>query len=192
MAKTMLSYCPNLIPIKCKKKNNFVRLKTKKMKKGLILTIIFIVAVIATQSQTVKVYDEKADPAADIKTAVELAKQENKHVMIFIGGNWCPWCLKLNKFIHEDAEIKAALYNNYQVVKMNYSKENTNLPTLSKLDFPQRFGFPVIVILDGKGNRIHTQNSAYLEFEKSYDKKKLVDFFGDWTVGKLDPANYTK
>lgn len=121
-----------------------------------------------------------------------MAKQENKHVMIFIGGNWCPWCLKLNKFINEDAEIKAALYDHYEVVKMNYDKEHTNMPTLTKLDFPQRFGFPVIVILDQNGDRIHTQNSAYLEKDKSYDKKKLSGFFKDWTVGKLDPANYNK
>lgn len=162
------------------------------MKKQIFLSILFVVCLMIAQAQTVKVYDENADAAADIKNAVEMAKQENKHVMIFIGGNWCPWCLKLNKFINEDAEIKAALYDNYKVVKMNYSKENKNLNLLSKLDFPQRLGFPVIVILDQEGNRIHTQNSAYLEFEKFYDKKKLTGFFGDWTVKKLDPANYSK
>ncbi len=162
------------------------------MKKQILLTLVFSMAMFMTQAQTEKVYDETADAAADIKKAVEMAKQENKHVMIFIGGNWCPWCLKLNKFINEDAEIKTALYDKYEVVKMNYSKEYKNLPTLEKLDFPQRFGFPVIVILDKDGNRIHTQNSAYLELEKSYDKKKLKDFFGDWTVEKLDPANYKK
>lgn len=162
------------------------------MKKQLFLTLVLTLSLVLVQAQKVKVYDETADAVADIEKAVEMAKKESKHVMIFIGGNWCPWCLKLNKFINEDAEIKAALYDNYKVVKMNYSKENKNLPTLSKLDFPQRFGFPVIVVLDQDGNRIHTQNSAYLEFEKSYDKKKLMGFFGDWTVGKLDPANYKK
>ncbi len=160
------------------------------MKKQIFVTLLFVIAVMITQAQKVKVYDEEADAAADIKTAIETAKKENKHVMIFIGGNWCPWCLKLNKFINEDAEVKAALYDNYTVVKMNYSKENKNLPMLTKLDFPQRFGFPVIVVLDINGKRIHTQNSAYLEFEKSYDRKKLMGFFGDWTVEKLDPANY--
>lgn len=125
------------------------------MNKQFLLTLIFALTFILVQAQT-KVYDENADAADDIKKAVEMAKQGNKHVMIFIGGNWCPWCLKLNKFINEDAEIKAALYDNYEVVKMNYDKEHTNMPTLTKLDFPQRFGFPVIVILDQNGDRIHT------------------------------------
>ena len=61
---------------------------------------------------------------------------------------------------------------------------------LEKLDFPHRFGFPVLVILDHEGNRIHTQNSVYLEEDKGYSKKKLIGFFKDWTVGKVDPGNY--
>ncbi|MBU1011880.1 MAG: thioredoxin family protein [Bacteroidetes bacterium] len=162
------------------------------MKKQIILTLVFAMTLLFAQAQTEKVYDENADAAADIKKAVEMAKQKNKHVLIVIGGNWCPWCLRLNKFINEDAEIKAALYDNYEVVKVNYDKEHTNMPVLSKLEFPQRLGFPVIVILDQDGQRIHTQNSAYLELEKSYDKKKLIGFFNDWTVTKLDASNYIK
>jgi thioredoxin-related protein len=161
------------------------------MKKQFLLALLFTVCAVMTIAQTTtKVYDENADAETDIKNAVEMAMQENKNVMIFIGGNWCPWCLKLNKFINEDAELKAALHDNYKVVKMNYDKKNKNLPMLAKLDFPQRFGFPVIVILDQGGKRIHTQNSVYLEKEKSYDKKALIGFFGDWTVEKLNPANY--
>ena len=161
------------------------------MKKQFLLALLFVVfAVMGVAQSTPKVYDENADADADIQKAVEMAKLENKNVMIFIGGNWCPWCLKLNKFIHEDAELKAALYDNYKVVKMNYDKKNKNLPMLAKLDFPQRFGFPVIVILDQEGKRIHTQNSVYLEKEKSYDNKALIGFFGDWTVKKLNPSSY--
>ena len=160
------------------------------MKKQYFLTLFFSACLMVLQAQTTKVYDENADAAADIKNAVELAKQENKQVMVFIGGNWCPWCLILNKFINEDAEVKSMLYDNYKVVKLDHSKGNKNLPILERFDFPQRFGFPVIVILDQDGKRIHTQNSAYLELDKSYDKKKLMGFFRDWTVEKLDPANY--
>jgi hypothetical protein len=47
----------------------------------------------------------------------------------------------------------------------------------SKLGYPQRFGYPVFVILNGDGERIHTQNSEYLENGKgSYDKNKVQSF----------------
>ena len=61
---------------------------------------------------------------------------------------------------------------------------------LARLNFPQRFGFPVFVILDGKGNRIHTQNSAFLEKGESYDRDHVLRFFKNWSPAALNPANY--
>jgi len=76
------------------------------------------------------------------------------------------------------------------VVKVNYSPESKNEELLAKLDFPQRFGFPVFVILDAKGDRIHTQNTAFLEEDGSYSKKKVMQFFKQWSPAALDPDNY--
>lgn len=79
---------------------------------------------------------------------------------------------------------------NYVFQLMNYSKENKNLDVLATLDYPQRFGFPVIVILDAEGKRIHTQNTAYLEKEKSYDEKIMIEFLNAWAPAAVDPKNY--
>jgi thioredoxin-related protein len=164
------------------------------MKKLLTIAaiLLFTASSLFAQKAKEQVYDENADPVKDIKKAVELAQKENKHVMLVIGGNWCSWCMKLNKLIKSDEEIKSALYDNYQVVKVNYSKGHIPTELLEKLQFPQRLGFPVIVILDQDGKRIHTQSSGYLEEDKGYSKKKLTGFFKDWTVAKLDPASYKK
>lgn len=61
---------------------------------------------------------------------------------------------------------------------------------MASLGFPQRFGFPVFVILDNKGNRIHTQNSAFLEKDDGYDRERVLRFFQNWSPGALDPENY--
>ncbi len=158
----------------------------------LLISAVLITSLAFSQVQKPQVYDEQADAANDIEKAVQLAKANNKHVFVFIGGNWCPWCVRLDKFIHSDDEIKAALYNHYEVVKVSYDKKNVNFDLMEKLGFPQRFGFPVFVILDQEGNRLHTQNSVYVEKDKSYDKKKLIGLFNDWTVKKLDPESYKK
>lgn len=81
---------------------------------------------------------------------------------------------------------------NYVFQLVNYSKENKNLDVLTALGYPQRFGFPVIVILDGDGNLIHTQNSAYLEKDKSYDEKIMLEFLKNWSPAALDPNSYVK
>jgi hypothetical protein len=79
---------------------------------------------------------------------------------------------------------------NYITIKVNYSKENRNFEALKKLDYPQRFGFPVFVILDADGKRIHTQSSAYLEEGEGYSKKKILDFLTQWSPEALNPNRY--
>jgi thioredoxin-related protein len=136
------------------------------------------------------IYNPAADAKTDIAAAEKLAAKENKHVLLQIGGNWCIWCKRFYKFTEDDAGLKAALNNNYVVYHLNYSKENKNLPVLKALGYPQRFGFPVLVVLDAKGNRLHTQNSGLLESADSYDKKKVQDFLKQWSPAALLPSNY--
>ena len=47
-------------------------------------------------------------------------------------------------------KLKTVVEENFEVVKVNYDPKNKNEDLLAKLEFPQRFGFPVFVILDGK------------------------------------------
>lgn len=52
---------------------------------------------------------------------------------------------------------------------------------LERLNNPERFGFPVLVVLDGKGNVIHTQDSSLLEEGNGYNRDKVIRFFSNWT-----------
>lgn len=139
---------------------------------------------------TGKLYHPDANADADIQTAIHQAKLEGKHVFIQAGGNWCIWCLRFNRFVTGDPQLDSLLKVNYVVYHLNYSKENKNNSILRKYGFPQRFGFPVFIILDSDGNHIHTQKSSYLEEASSYNKKMVLEFLGDWTPAKLNPANY--
>jgi thioredoxin-related protein len=160
------------------------------MKNKIILILILVLAASGIKAQKVNLYNPDAKAANDIAAAVTKAKAEGKHVFLQIGGNWCPWCVNFHNFVDADPELKKYVDDNFVVVKVNYSPENKNLDLLAKLGYPQRFGFPVFVILDRKGTRIHTQNSAYLEEDKSYSKEKVLQFFKHWSPASLDPANY--
>jgi thioredoxin-related protein len=139
---------------------------------------------------TTKLYNPKANAKEEISVAVAKAKKQGKHVLIQAGGNWCSWCLLFNKFTTEDAQIDSTIKANYIVYHLNYSPENINKEIFQKYGFAQRFGFPVFIVLDGDGNRIHTQNSAYLEEGKGYNKRKVLEFFNQWSPESLDPSNY--
>jgi thioredoxin-related protein len=145
---------------------------------------IFSAFSLLAQTEGVNIYNPDADAKADIAAAVKQAKADNKHVMLQIGGNWCPWCVKLHNFIATDSQIDSLLKADYVVVMVNVDKEKDkrNYDLLASYDNPQRFGFPVLVVLNQEGERIHTQDSWYLEQEKSYDKEKLMQFYRMWNV----------
>ncbi|MEY1640056.1 thioredoxin family protein [Tenuifilum osseticum] len=153
------------------------------MKRLLLLNLLILLGLMAYAQ--VNIYNPNADAKAEIAAAINKAKQENKHVFIQIGGNWCPWCVKLHNFMNADSTISEILTKNYVVVKVNYSKENKNLDVLEKLEKPQRFGFPVLVILNSNGNRIHTQDSGLLESGDGYDRRKVLNFLKNWTPEAL-------
>ncbi len=75
-------------------------------------------------------------------------------------------------------------------VLVNWSTENKNPKAMAYLGYPQRFGFPVFVVLDENGKILHIQNSAYLEEGKGYDKKKVLQFINGWTPKAIDPITY--
>lgn len=153
----------------------------------LILSFLFLTSFnMLGQNEEVKVYDPQADAAADVKNAINKAAKENKNVLVMLGGNWCPWCIKLNKYIHADAEIDSLVNADYVWIKVNYSKENKNTELLKEWGNPQRFGFPVLLILDKNGNRLHTQDSGLLEEDKTYDRKKLTGFLRNWNVSAVN------
>ena len=143
-----------------------------------------------SQTAENKLYDPTANAQNDIESAVRKAKQENKHVLLQIGGNWCKWCIEFNRFCKADAQIDSLLKVDFVVYHLNYSKENKNEKMLEQYGFPQRFGFPVFVILDEKGNRIHTQNSSYLEDHDSYSKVKIMEFLKQWNRAAIAAKTY--
>jgi hypothetical protein len=75
------------------------------------------------------------------------------------------------------------------VYHLNYSNENKNLGYLAKLGYPQRFGFPCLVVLDASGKRLHTQDSALLEKGNGYDFDKVKNFFINWSPGAVEGKN---
>jgi len=143
-----------------------------------------------TNDDNKKLYNPEDDAKVEISKAVKKAKEEGKYVLLQIGGNWCGWCKAFDKKVSSNDTLKASIDKNFVVYHLNYNKENKNEAVLASLDFPQRFGFPVFVILDEKGNRIHTQNSVYLEEGKGHSAKKILKFFNHWSPTALDPNQY--
>ena len=158
------------------------------MKKPIWILLFVLFSLLANAGDSL--YHPLENAAKEIKNSIKKAKLEKKHVLIQAGGNWCSWCIEFNRFTTKDNQMDSAIKTDYIVYHLNYSLQNKNYEIFKKYDFAFRFGFPVFIILDGDGKLLHTQNSAYLEEGKSYNKDKVLEFLGQWKPAFFDEKNY--
>ncbi|RYD88952.1 MAG: thioredoxin family protein [Sphingobacteriales bacterium] len=155
-----------------------------------LFALLMCCSLSASANDSTRLYNPAANARKDVAAALQRAKAEKKQVLIQVGGNWCIWCYRFNAFTHADTAINALLRDNYVVYHLNYSKENKNLDYLAELGYPQRFGFPVMIVLDADGHRLHTQDSGLLEKGNGYDHDKVYAFLHGWARPALDPLLY--
>lgn len=150
----------------------------------LLFCLCLLFSMRAHAADSTKLYDPKADAATDVARLVQQAKAENKRVLLQIGGNWCVMCYRLNAFIQMDGVLKKLVADNYLVYHLNYSPENKNTAYLKTIGSPQQFGFPVLVVLDSGGKRLHTQDSGALQKGNGYSFEKVQAFLEQWRIGR--------
>lgn len=167
------------------------------MKKAALAFVFALTASLAAaQTAPKKVYNENIDQMAQIDSALAVAKQSpsGKFVVCQVGGNWCPWCLRFADFISRDSDIAKVVADNYVYIHVNYSRGGKTSPQqaktaalmLKRLGRPERFGFPVLVVLGHDGNVLHIQDSSFLEKGEGYDKEKVLRFFNAWTPSAVN------
>lgn len=161
------------------------------MKKIMIMALCMVTYICHAQTEENKLYHPDADAEKDIAAAIKKARTEKKYVLVMGGGNWCSWCIEFERFCKADPKIDSVINSAFVWYHLNYSKENKNEKEYARYGYPQRFGFPVFIILNEKGERIHTQNSEYLEDgKKSYDRRKVQAFLEMWSPNALNPKMY--
>ena len=121
---------------------------------------------------TKDLFDSKRDAEKDISHAIELASKENKRILLHVGGNWCPWCKKLDNLFTNDHDISRLLKEEYIVVNVNFSSDNPNKLVLSK--YPRVTGYPHLFILDKTGKLLRSQSTEELEDIGKYDNRKVL------------------
>ena len=156
-----------------------------------ILSIIILALALFTtaanaqeQAPLKKVYNEQINPLEQIDQALTQAQTEGKFVICQVGGNWCPWCLRFADFITNDSTINSVIEQNFVYIHVNYHPRKAtewSAAMMKRLNNPERFGFPVFVVLDEQGRVLHIQDSSFLEEGKGYNKEKVLRFFQNWT-----------
>ncbi len=124
-------------------------------------------------------FDPQRDAAGDLTEAMSQAKAQNKRIMMDVGGEWCVWCLRMDKFMQGNAQIRDTVAADYVWVKVNYSDENKNADFLAQ--YPKIKGYPHLFVLDADGKLLQSENTGELEQEKSYNAERFLDFLQKWS-----------
>lgn len=144
----------------------------------------------ALQAASPGPYEPQADAAAQLRAAADQARAGQERILAVVGGNWCGWCRALDRLMHENAAIRDELAEHWVVVHINYSKENKNLPTMERLDRPDKLGFPALVVLTPGLDVVHLQESGVLEDKQAggpaHDPAKVLDFLRKWESAPPD------
>ncbi len=100
--------------------------------KCLIIFFSYVVSVSAQPKEPVRVYHPESNALQEIDSAIIRAERTGRRVFIQVGGNWCISCVRFHYFILRNDSLRQLLTDNFEVVHLNYSPENYNLPILKR------------------------------------------------------------
>ena len=125
-----------------------------------------------------KIFDPTRDAVKDLRAAEQQAQAEHKNILMDVGGNWCRWCILVDRTLSQDPELHALLEKNYVVLRVNFSKENENTSFLSR--YPAATGYPAWYVLSAGGKLLKAEDTSELESNHKlgagYNKDALRTF----------------
>lgn len=123
-------------------------------------------------------YDEAADPAHDTDAALAAARADGKLVLLVLGGNWCPWCRRLEHTFRFDSDVAAALASGFHVVHVDTGarKSGKNADVNERYGNPMQYGLPVLVVLAADGSVRKVQETGALEEGDHHSPARILAF----------------
>ena len=123
-------------------------------------------------------YDETADGDKQIADALLVAAQQEKHVLLQFGANWCVPCRQLHDLFDENRAIHQTIASNFVVVLIDSNSRNDHL--IDKFHARMNFGLPFLIVLDANGKYLTIKNSEELQRGTNYAPDKVLSFLRDW------------
>jgi thiol-disulfide isomerase/thioredoxin len=127
-------------------------------------------------------YDEQADARQAIATALQHASEDQKHILLDFGANWCPDCVALERMMEQEP-LHSFLEENYHVVPVDVGEWDTNLAIAAEYGNPIEAGIPALVILDPAGQVLTTTSDGSMATASSTTPDEILSFLQQWAPG---------
>jgi len=118
------------------------------------------------------IYDTKADGGKQIEEALDVAKRDNKRVLLQFGANWCVWCHRLHKMLADNKDLAKTITNEYVFVLIDVDTidgKMHNEAINEKYGNPRKQGLPAWVVLDADGKKLAAIDTEPFELGDTYD-----------------------
>jgi protein disulfide-isomerase len=120
-------------------------------------------------------YDEKADGASDVRSALLRARGSDKDVLLVFGANWCPDCRELDKALH--GKSSQQIDAKFIVVKIDVGQFDKNIALEKSYGNPIKKGIPAAVILTADDKIIYSTKGGELADARKMGEQGIYDFF---------------
>lgn len=127
-------------------------------------------------------YDETADAYKDIANAIKLADESERHILLTMGGNWCPDCRTLGEYFTRK-DIKDWLDERFIVVPVDVGEWDKNLDIAERYGNPISEGIPALVVLNTNEEIIFATLAGELATARSLSGEDLIE----WLKVKIEP-----
>ncbi len=131
-------------------------------------------------------FDPMKNPNDDLQAAMASAAKQNKRIVLDVGGEWCGWCIHMDKFLAANADLNKLRDDNFVWVKVNMSEENENKEFLAA--YPEIKGYPHLFVLEKDGTLLKSKDTSELEDGKTYNLQKFTDFLKEYAPAKTSAA----
>ncbi len=128
-------------------------------------------------------FDPARDPKADLKAAIETASKSGKRIILDLGGEWCGWCVYMDKFFFKNPALAKLRDDNFVWVKVNVDEKNQNKAFLKA--YPEASGYPHLYVLSRTGKLLRSQDTSPLEKGEGYNLVKFTRFLKSWSPKKM-------
>lgn len=123
-------------------------------------------------------FDPEREPVADVRAAFERAVLDQKNVLLELGGDWCIWCHRLERFIRSHPELLYLRSFGFVHVKVHVEQDETDNDFIQRL--PGFDGIPHFFVYQATGELLHSQDTELLEEGESYNYEKVWTFLATW------------
>ena len=126
---------------------------------------------------TVAAYDVDRDPDADLSMTISKAQQQQKRILLQVGGDWCNWCGRLAEFMRKRERVRTLLDQHFLIMKVASQSKHADA---FLADYPKINAYPFVYVLSPAGELLHAQDMEELELGEGYNEEAFVEFLVDW------------